>query len=242
MCTAKLKYLVPLLLLLCLGCGPDERLICRYPIAQTRAEMSFETLKIGNQRFVNGKSVHPHQNTEWRAVQAANHQSPLAAVLACADSRVPVEMLFDQGVGDIFVIRTAGNAWNSGSAGSLEYASLALDVPLIVVMGHTNCGAVDAAWLEGRYEGELWEVLKPIYALAEAYKKQHPERSGPHDAEGFQAVTRANIYETIRAILENCPEIREKYENYYLDIVPAEYDLATGAVIWLEPEDHRAVQ
>lgn len=232
----RLKLLVPLLLLLCLGCGPDERLICRYPIAKPPAETSLEILTNGNQRYVSGQPAYPHQAAAWRVLQAEEHQRPFAAVLTCADSRVPVELIFDAGIGDIFVVRSAGNAWNAGNAGSLEYASLALGVPLIVVMGHTNCGAVEAAWLEGRYEGQLFEVLQPIWDVSSAYKKAHPDKSGPHDAEGLQAVNRANVQQTIRALLANSPEIREKYEQGYLKILPAEYDLATGVVAWLEPE------
>lgn len=237
----QVKLLVPLLLLLCLGCGQDERLICRYPIAKPPAEMSLEILLNGNLRYANGHAVHPNQTAARRALQAEEHQRPLAAVLTCADSRVPVELIFDVGIGDIFVVRSAGNAWNVSNAGSLEYASLALGVPLIVVMGHTNCGAVEAAWLEGRYEGFLYEVLQPVWEVSAAYKKAHPDKSGSHDAEGVQTVTRANVQQTIRDLLANCPEIREKYAQGYLKVLPAEYDLVSGVVTWLDLDEDLVV-
>lgn len=222
------------------GCSQqyDERLICRYPIAQSRAEMALEILQLGNRRFVAGESVYPNQNTERRLQQAQISPRPVAAVLGCADPRVPVELIFDLGVGDLFTVRSAGNAYSVSNAGSLEYAVINLDVPLIVVMGHTDCGAVDAAWLEGRYENLLGEMLTPVWGVVQAYKKAHPDKSGPHDAEGIQAVTRANVYQCITDILANSQEIREKYEAGLLDIVPAEYDLATGKVTWLEPESY----
>jgi carbonic anhydrase len=105
---------------------------------------AWKALKEGNERFVAGRPEHPSQSVDHRASLAAG-QKPHAVIFGCADSRVAAELLFDQGLGDVFVVRTAGQAIDSAVLGSIEYAVAVLDVPLIVVLGHTSCGAVKAA-------------------------------------------------------------------------------------------------
>ncbi|HTX94796.1 MAG TPA: carbonic anhydrase [Mycobacterium sp.] len=105
---------------------------------------AWKALKEGNDRFVAGKPQHPNQGVDHRASLAAGQQ-PIAAILGCSDSRVAAELLFDQGLGDIFVVRTAGQAIDSAVLGSLEYAVAVLGVPLVVILGHDSCGAVKAA-------------------------------------------------------------------------------------------------
>lgn len=107
-------------------------------------EAALALLKAGHQRFLAGTSEHPHTDLE-RLHALAEEQHPIAAVLGCADSRVPVELLFDTGFGDLFVARNAGNVALAGMVGTLEYAVAVLQVPLIVVLGHERCGAVAAA-------------------------------------------------------------------------------------------------
>jgi carbonic anhydrase len=112
------------------------------PLERPRAVLQW--LQQGHQRFLEGHSLHPHSTRErMRAVVEGQH--PLAAVLGCADSRVPVELLFDSGFGDLFVVRNAGTMSTTAAIASLEYAVGHLDVPLIVVLGHEACGAVSAA-------------------------------------------------------------------------------------------------
>lgn len=108
------------------------------------AAEALELLKAGNQRFMLGRLVHPHSDP-GRRQELVQGQQPFATVITCADSRVPVELLFDQGLGDLFVIRVAGNIADDAVLGSVEYASLHLGVNLIAVMGHRSCGAVAAA-------------------------------------------------------------------------------------------------
>lgn len=115
----------------------------------------------GNKRFVDAKLAHPHQGVEQR-VTLGNGQSPFAAVLACADSRVPPEVLFDQGLGDLFVVRVAGNILNDQLLGSLEYAVAHLDTPLIMVMGHTSCGAIGAVANGAKLEGHMASLIPAI--------------------------------------------------------------------------------
>src|SRR5271165_1116409 len=105
---------------------------------------AWKSLKEGNERFVAGKPKHPSQSVEHRASLAVA-QKPTAVIFGCADSRVAAELIFDQGLGDMFVVRTAGHVIDSAVLGSIEYAVTVLNVPLIVVLGHDSCGAVKAA-------------------------------------------------------------------------------------------------
>ena len=121
-----------------------------------------EELKAGFQRFLEGHTAHPHAS-EARRHQLAGGQHPQVALLACSDSRVPVEVIFDAGFGDLFVIRNAGNTNTFGSAGSIEYAVLDLNVRVLVVMSHQGCGAVKAAYLkETSFSASLTELVTDI--------------------------------------------------------------------------------
>ena len=104
---------------------------------------AWKALKEGNERFVAGKPAHPSQSVAHRASLVAG-QKPTAIIFGCSDSRAPAELMFDQGLGDVFVVRTAGQAIDAAVLGSIEYAVTALNVPLIVVLGHSGCGAVKA--------------------------------------------------------------------------------------------------
>ena len=121
-------------------------------------------LKSGLQRFLDGTSAHPHA-TEARRHQLMGGQHPQIAILACSDSRVPVEVIFDAGFGDLFVIRNAGNTNTFGSAGSIEYAIADLNVSVLLVMSHQGCGAVKAAYLKNQiFSPSLTELVKDIKA------------------------------------------------------------------------------
>src|SRR5262245_11271859 len=109
----------------------------------TNPVTAWKALKEGNERFVAGKPEHPSQSIEHRA-SLAEAQKPTAVVFGCADSRVAAEIIFDQGLGDMFVVRTAGHVIDSAVLGSIEYGVTVLNVPLIVVLGHDSCGAVKA--------------------------------------------------------------------------------------------------
>ena len=110
----------------------------------TNPVSAWKALKEGNERFVAGQPAHPSQSVDHRASLAAG-QKPTAVIFGCADSRVAAELLFDQGLGDVFVVRTAGQAIDTAVLGSIEYAVAVLNVPLVVVLGHDSCGAVKAA-------------------------------------------------------------------------------------------------
>lgn len=148
-----------------------------------QAAASLRRLKEGNERFAGGKTVTRVLDVATRA-RLAQGQQPMAAILACADSRVPPEFLFDQSLGDLFVIRVAGNVTSTGALGSLEYAVEHLKVPLIVVVGHTNCGAVRAAVEGADPDGFLGLLLRDV----------HIGRNLPQDRkEAVAAGVRANV-------------------------------------------------
>src|SRR3954463_14625729 len=132
---------------------------------------AWKALKEGNERFVAGEALHPSQSIEDRARLAAG-QKPTAVVFGCADSRVAAEIIFDQGLGDMFVVRTAGHVIDSAVLGSIEYAVTVLDVPLIVVLGHDSCGAVKATLaalddgvVPGGYVRDVVERVTPSILL-----------------------------------------------------------------------------
>ncbi|MDR0882830.1 MAG: carbonic anhydrase [Candidatus Adiutrix sp.] len=128
-------------------------------------ESALKNLEDGNARFVAGRPAHPHGDVSTRSRLDVHGQTPLAAVLACSDSRAPVELLFDQGFGDVFVIRAAGQVAGVDQIGSLEYAVAHLGVPLILVLGHTKCGAVTAALAKAQEPGALGQLLSRLDAV-----------------------------------------------------------------------------
>lgn len=165
----------------------------------------------------------PNQGPERRSQLTAG-QAPVAAVLACSDSRVPVEMVFDQGLGDIFVVRTAGEIIDLAVLGSLEYAVESLHVPLVVVMGHESCGAVAAtrAALDGHeIPGGFQRVLveKVSTSILEA------RAAG---CESDADLERYHVAETVDMILSRSPEIRNKVVKGKLGIVGVRYRLSDG--------------
>lgn len=195
------------------------------------AEKALALLKEGNARFVAMEMTHPDVSAERRSDAAVSAQKPFAVVLACSDSRVPVETIFDRGIGDIFVVRVAGNiTMDSGVIGSIEYAAGHLNCPLIVIMGHTDCGAVKAAISGPPLEGDLGAIQRTIEIAAEKVKKDQPSLQG----DGLTyAVVRENVLEAQADLLSKSEEIRQMAKEGKLKIVPAIYDLKTGEVEWM---------
>ena len=137
-------------------------------LCKVSPEAAIQALKDGNARYITGKSSHPRIDPERRQATALEGQTPIAAILGCADSRVPPEIVFDQGFADLFVVRVAGNVCAMPELASIEYAVAVLKVPSIVVLGHTKCGAVDAAIKNGPLPGSLPALIKMIRPAVEA--------------------------------------------------------------------------
>jgi len=183
-------------------------------------------LKAGNQRFVASKLEHPRQTAKRRA-ELATSQHPFAIVLACADSRTSPELVFDQGLGDVFVVRVAGNVLNDETLGSIEYAVDHLGAQLIVVLGHERCGAVAAARetiaAKGEAPGHIQSLVKAIAPAVEA--------TAGEDAE---ATAKANELHVAKELRESAPILKEMVEKGTVSVVAAHYDLDTGAVEFLK--------
>jgi carbonic anhydrase len=190
---------------------------------------ALQALKDGNQRFLSGNTL----NQDWKAqIEAtAGGQAPYASVLSCLDSRVPPEILFDQGIGDIFVGRVAGNVESINMLGSFEFAKGVKGTKLLVVLGHTSCGAVGGACQNVKL-GSLTQLLSEIKPSVDIVQARHPEENVcemPHVDE----ISKENVLRTVSDIREKSPIISELEAEGKLKVVGAMYDVATGEVTWL---------
>jgi carbonic anhydrase len=186
-------------------------------------------LKAGNLRFADGTTRHAHAGADWRK-QLVGGQRPFATVLGCSDSRVPTELVFDQGFGDLFVVRVAGNVIADDVVGSLEYAGMHLRTPLFVVMGHTGCGAVTAA-----VDAKLKKAEEPD-RIGTLLKLIEPGLTGldtklPHPAL-VEAAVEANARWSLRQ-LAALPAAKRAVERHQCTFAGAVYDLTTGRVRFL---------
>ncbi|MFE1748275.1 carbonic anhydrase [Coleofasciculus sp. H7-2] len=184
-------------------------------------DAALKRLMEGNQRFVQHKGKHPDQSEE-RIKEVAQAQHPFATLLTCADSRVPPEILFDEGLGDLFDIRVAGNIVTPEVLGSLEYAVAVLGTPVIMVLGHERCGAVTAAVQGERLPGNMNSFVK---AIKPAIAKAKDEPGDPVD----NAVI-ANVRYQIEKLKQNSTIVSERLLDEKLKIVGGRYDLDTGEV------------
>lgn len=190
------------------------------------AKESWAALKAGNANFVAGAPAHPRQDADVR-VNTANKQKPFAAVFGCSDSRLAAEMIFDVGLGDLFVIRNAGQVMAETILGSLEYAVEVLDVPLILVLGHDECGAVRSTMkaLEGslRAEGEF------IHNLVERIMPT-VKRSLEAGQTGIDEISDRHVRDTIDELLDRSNVIAKAVKAGKLAVVGANYKLELGEV------------
>ncbi|CAK8710930.1 MAG: carbonic anhydrase [Candidatus Electrothrix sp. LOE1_4_5] len=194
-------------------------------------------LKEGNARFVSGKSIHPHADVA-RLIQAGKENQgdhAYATVITCSDSRVPVEILFDAGIMDIFTIRVAGNVIDTDEAGSVEYGLAHVNTPVFVVLGHTQCGAVTAVTNEVQGHGHPLEVNIPplvdeIIPAVQRAIKEHPEAKG---ADVIPYAIVENVWQGVEDLFMQSPVSRELVKSGKAKVVGAIYDVSTGKVEWL---------
>ena len=193
-------------------------------VVTDKNETPIEKLISGNKRFIDEKTIHPHQNKKTvLANQDAQH--PFAVVLTCSDSRVSPEILFDQGIGDLFVIRNAGNLISDIDMGSIEYAVEHLDTKLIVVLGHTECGAIKA--YVGDKNNEYKKHLSHIDDIVETIANESEEKQISKENH-LDACIVANIKHSLKMIQDN-PIVKEKHTK----VVPMQYDIHTGKIVSL---------
>ncbi|MEZ4647289.1 MAG: carbonic anhydrase [Candidatus Eisenbacteria bacterium] len=193
------------------------------------ADEAYDKLKEGNERFVTGKMLHPNYDRHHR-FETAKGQHPFVTVIGCSDSRVPIEVVFDQGIGDTFIIRVAGNVCDTDEVGSIEYGVDHLETPLLVVLGHESCGAVTAVVKKAELHGSIPALVDNIEPAVEHARKLHP-RLSPDDLVPF--AVRANVMQSIEDLLTRSDSVRERAKNHQVRIVGAVYDLETGKVSWL---------
>jgi len=193
-------------------------------------DQALDQLKTGNTLFSAGRNTFPRLDQARRDLTSTKGQHPFVTVIACSDSRVPVESIFDQGIGDVFVIRVAGNVCGVDEVGSIEYGVEHLNTPLIVVLGHTNCGAVTAAVTGAELHGSILSLVDKIKPAVEKTKHDHPDLNGP--ALASEAV-KANVWQSIDDLFKTSPAVRERVKDGRVMVVGAVYDIATGRVEWM---------
>lgn len=190
-----------------------------------QAERLLRELRSGHDRFLSGSSAHPHASYE-RLEQLVAGQHPTAAILSCADSRVPVELLFDAGFGDLYVVRNAGNACTNATIGSLEYGIDGLGISLLVVMGHEGCGAVTAAYAPHT-------ALTPqLHDLVHTIRAGLDEVDPPVQGD-LRVAFRQNPVQAARHLVQGSALLRERLAAGQLLIEAAYYTLRRGEIEWL---------
>lgn len=195
-------------------------------------EQALKQLMAGNERYVADKGEHPRSGAERREFTAANGQHPIVTLLACSDARVAPELLFDQGVGDVFQVRVPGNVASEDALSSMEYGTCYLQTPVCVVMGHSECIAVKAMTLGMDLRGFLPKLVPKLVPVVAKARRANPQLTGPALV---PKVAEANVWDVIAALYKRYPDVCERVQTGRLKIVGAMYDIRTGAVTWLGP-------
>ncbi len=191
---------------------------------------ALEMLKQGNGRFVSGKNM--ARDFLAQVKQTANGQFPFAAVVSCLDSRIPLAIVFDRGIGDLFVARVAGNFVNDDILGSLEFATKLAGAKLILVMGHTECGAVKGA-CDAAQLGLLTATLANINPAVRAVQGDHTPRNS-RNPKFVQAVAEMNVKLTMQTLRDRSVVLREMIDKGQIDLIGAMYDVSSGKVSFYE--------
>jgi len=204
-----------------------EKVYQRAEVVKSAAEAQ-KLLEEGNQRYTSGQLLKQDLGAVKREQLATKGQKPFAVVVTCSDSRVPAELLFDQGLGDIFVVRVAGNVMDQVTLGSVEYGVEHLKTPLLVVMGHEKCGAVKATVDGGEAPGSIGAIVEKIKPSVEKAKA-----AGATGDALYEKAADENIKATI-AEIEKSPIVEELVHEGHLKIVGAKYYLTSGEVKFTE--------
>lgn len=215
------------------SCSSSKTIQTVYTAAQQQAltpDQVLQNLKDGNSRFVQNEML--KRNLVMQAHAASEGQYPEAAIISCLDSRIPVEQVFDAGIGDMFVGRVAGNFVNTDLLGSLEFACKVTGAKLIVILGHSSCGAVKSA-IDNVKMGNITSMLsniQPAIALSQNFQS---DKSSKNDAY-TDFVAKNNVLHTIEVIKSDSPVLNEMLHNGEIKIVGAFYDLKTGVISFME--------
>lgn len=197
---------------------------------QFTPSLALKDLKEGHQRFVDGKPL--TLSTSSLINQTAKAQFPKAIVVSCIDSRVPVEQIFDQNIGDIFVARVAGNFINNDILASIEYACAVAQSPLVIILGHEGCGAVSSA-CDGVQLGHITEMLQAISPAIEDAQKTSVEPFNSSNTSYVTSVTESNVLLNINKISQRSQLLKERIVNGQLAICGGVYQIKDGTINWL---------
>ncbi len=187
--------------------------------------VAVERLREGNRRFVSNTTK--RRNWSAKVLATASGQFPFAVVLGCMDSRAPIEVVFDQGIGDVFGVRIAGNVLNDDELGSLEYA-VKVGARIIVVLGHTRCGAVQGA-IEGVKLGNLTSLLEKIHPAVAA-----AGCASSNDEACVTKVAEINVRQVVKEIRQRSPYLRKHFDDGSVGLVGGLYDVASGKVTFMQ--------
>lgn len=200
-------------------------------------EQVLAMLQEGNQRFAEGKTIHPHTDPERLKLAGSANQADYAyaTVLSCSDSRVPVEHIFDAGVMDIFVVRVAGNVCDTDEAGSIEYGLAHVHTPVLVVLGHTQCGAVTAVTNEVQGHGHALERNIPALVdnIEPAVRRAMARAPKSETDRVIPLAIEENVWQSIADLYRVSPATRNLVRAGDVKVVGAIYDVETGLVEWL---------
>ena len=188
--------------------------------------MALDILKNGNKRFVN--NLKANRNLLQQANETSSGQHPFAVILSCIDSRTSVELIFDQGLGDVFSIRIAGNIINEDILGSMEFGCKVAGAKIIVILGHTKCGAIRGA-CDHVEMGNLTALLNKIQPAVYDEKTETENRNSENE-DFVEKVATINIKRTVQAVMERSPILKEMIENGVCGIVGGNQDISTGVV------------
>lgn len=203
---------------------------------QPTSKEAFQRLVEGNDRFIEGDSNFSRQDTLDRREQLASGQAPFAVILGCSDSRVPAELVFDQGLGDLFVIRIAGNVIAPSQIGSIEFAVERFGTPLVIVLGHTSCGAISAtveALMNPTVQTQCLNIGSIVKRIAPSVQELLNSGANLNKDQLISSACKANIRSSVNQLQHSSEFIEEMVEAGKLAIVGAEYDLETGRVNFL---------
>ena len=217
-----MKFLIPILFIsLFFSCKQKQEK------DQVSTLAPLDKLKIGNERFVSGHPVHPDETLD-RIRELKKGQNPFVVVISCSDSRLPPELIFDQGLGDVFSIRTAGNVIGDYELGSIEYAVEHLHCKLIVVLGHENCGAIQAYATSGEEKHDDHIQTLVDYIAAEEEEKNIPDSLKSN----IDISVKANIAHAVSLLRSSTPVLKPLVDKNEIKIIGAYYDLDSGEVLF----------
>lgn len=220
---------------------PETDTLDRLGDGKPDAETAFRLLKEGNRRFSENHVIHPHFSTQRIQMTDGGDQGKYAyaTLLCCSDSRVPPELIFDAGMMDLFVIRVAGNVCHAAEIGSVEYGALHVNTPLVVVMGHAQCGAVTAVsevvkgCCHHKMEKNILTMVKPIVPVVKDVVEDHPDKTVKEITE---IAVVENVKESMKNILEQSEDMREAIASGKIKLLGAVYHLDSREVEWLSED------